>query len=419
MDVKGCGHLNRQEGKNEAPQQDRIDYGILLTIMLLGLIGMGAIYMATKNDGSQAAAVKAVVMQVVWYVIGGIGVIFIMRFDAEQLWRIAPILYGLGIFLLVAVLIFYDRGTAASTGAKSWFKLGPITFQPSEVMKPAYILMLSRVVTLHNSQFTHNFHNDWVLIGKMGLWTLPVAVLLIAQHDLGTTLVFLAIFSGVVLVSGVTWRIIAPIGGGAIAIGGSALYLAVTDWGQKLLEHFGFQAYQFARIQSWLNPSGATDGNSYQIWQAMKAIGSGRMTGTGFGNLNVVVPVQESDMIFSVIGETFGFIGAGILILLYFLLIYQMIRVTFDTKNEFYAYISTGVIMMILFHVLENVGMNIGVLPLTGIPLPFVSQGGSFLLANLFSVGMVLSMRYHHQSYMFSQTEEFSGSGQGSDLVER
>jgi rod shape determining protein RodA len=412
--------VNRQEAKaSEQPKQDRVDYGILLTIMLLALIGMGAIYMAVNNDSTQGAAIKAVIMQVVWYCVGGVGVLFIMRFDAEQLWRIAPFLYGLGIFLLVAVLFLYDRQTAIKTGAKSWFSFGPITFQPSEVMKPAYILMLSRVVTLHNSKVPHSFSNDWLLIGKMGLWTLPVAVLLIAQHDFGTMLVFLAIFAGVVLVSGITWRIIAPIGGGAIAIGGTALFLAIQPWGQKLLEHVGFQAYQFARIQSWLNPSGATSGNSYQIWQAMKAIGSGRMTGTGFGNLNVVVPVQESDMIFSVIGETFGFIGAGILILLYFLLIYQMIRVTFDTKNEFYAYISTGVIMMILFHVLENVGMNIGVLPLTGIPLPFVSQGGSFLLANLLSVGMVLSMRYHHQSYMFSQTEAFSGSGQGSDLVEK
>ena len=410
--------MNRQQAKNEAPKQDRVDYGILLTIMLLGLIGMGAIYMAVANDSTQGAAIKAVVMQVVWYAVGGVGVLLIMRFDAEQLWRIAPILFGIGIFLLVAVLIFYNRQIAFKTGAKSWFKVGPITFQPSEVMKPAYILMLSRVVTLHNSKMPHNFANDWLLIGKMLLWTLPVAALLIAQHDLGTTLVFLAIFAGVVLVSGVTWRIIAPIGGGAIFIGGSALYLATQSWGQHLLEHVGFEAYQFARIQSWLNPSGATSGDSYQIWQAMKAIGSGQMTGTGFGNLNVVVPVQESDMIFSVIGETFGFIGAGVLILLYFLLIYQMIRVTFDTKNEFYAYISTGVIMMILFHVLENVGMNIGLLPLTGIPLPFVSQGGSFLLANMFSVGMVLSMRYHHQSYMFSQTEEFKGSGQGSELVD-
>ena len=219
---------------------------------------------------------------------------------------------------------------------------------------------------------------------------------------------FLAIFAGIILVSGVTWKIIAPIGGGALFIGGSALFMATQTWGRVLLRHVGFQAYQFARIDSWLNPSGATSGDSYQIWQAMKAIGSGQLTGSGLGNLKVTVPVQESDMIFSVIGETMGFLGAAALILLYFLLIYQMVRVTFDTKNEFYAYISTGVIMMIMFHVLENIGMNIGLLPLTGIPLPFVSQGGSFLLANLLSVGMVLSMRYHHQSYMFSRDDEFS-----------
>ncbi|KLD57394.1 hypothetical protein WP50_34180 [Lactiplantibacillus plantarum] len=98
----------------------------------------------------------------------------------------------------------------------------------------------------------------------------------------------------------------------------------------------------------------------------------------------MTVPVRESDMIFSVIGENFGFIGCAVVILLYFLLIYQMILVMFHTKNEFYAYISTGVIMMILFHVFENIGMSIGLLPMTGIPLPFISQGGSALIANIF-----------------------------------
>ncbi len=107
----------------------------------------------------------------------------------------------------------------------------------------------------------------------------------------------------------------------------------------------------------------------------MKAIGSGQLLGKGFNVSNVYVPVRQSDMIFSVIGENFGFIGCCLLIFIYLLLIFQMIQVTFDTKNEFYAYISTGVIMMILFHVFENIGMNIGLLPLTGIPLPFVSQG--------------------------------------------
>lgn len=391
------------ENRNE----NRIDYGIILSVMLLALIGMAAIYMAVVHDSSASSSpTRAMIMQAVWYVIGGIGIFFVMQFDAEQLWRVAPILYGLGIFLLIAVLFLYSRSVAASTGAKSWFSLGPITFQPSEVMKPAYILMLGRVVTQHNTQYSHSTANDWRLIGTMFLWTLPVLILMLLQHDFGTMLVFLAIFAGVVLVSGTTWKIIGPITGGAVVIGGGAIVMVTQTWGRHILEEVGFQAYQFSRIDSWMNPSGATSGDSYQLWQSMKAIGSGQLTGKGFNNLKVTVPVRESDMIFSTIGEAFGFIGCAVVILLYMLLIYQMIRVTFDTKNEFYAYICTGVIMMILFHVFENIGMNIGLLPLTGIPLPFISQGGSFLLADMLCVGMVLSMRFHHQSYMFSGDSE-------------
>ncbi|WP_125581401.1 FtsW/RodA/SpoVE family cell cycle protein [Lacticaseibacillus suibinensis] len=388
--------------------EDRIDYGIILSVMLLALIGMAAIYMAVSHDTSSTSTTRALIMQAVWYVIGGIGIFFVMQFDAEQLWRVAPILYGLGIFLLILVLVAYDRAVFDHTGAKSWLGFGSFTFQPSEVMKPAYILMLGRVVTNHNTKYQHSTANDWRLIGEMLLWTLPVLVLLKLQNDFGTMLVFLAIFAGVVLVSGITWKIIAPIGIGAGAIGSTAIVLVVQPWGRRILEHLGFAAYQFKRIDSWLDPSGATSTSSYQLWQSMKAIGSGQMYGRGFNNLKVTVPVRESDMAFSTIGEAFGFIGCAAVILLYFLLIYQMIRVTFDTQNEFYAYISTGVIMMFVFHIFENIGMNIGLLPLTGIPLPFISQGGSFLLADMLSVGMILSMRYHHQSYMFSQEgEEF------------
>ena len=376
---------------------DRIDYGIILSVMLLALVGLVSIYLATAHDTSTLQnPVRATVMQAAWYVIGGIGIFFVMRFDAEQLWRIAPYLYGIGIFLMIAVLIFYDRNTEASTGAKSWFALGPISFQPSEVMKPAY------------AAFSHTIQHDWQLIGRMVLWTLPIAVLMKFQNDFGTTLVFLAIFAGVTLVAGINWRILVPIALVAGIIGTVGILLVTQTWGRSILGSIGFKTYQFARIDSWLNPSGSTTGDSYQLWQSMKAIGSGQLTGKGPMHIAVPVPVRESDMIFSVIGEAFGFVGAAVLILLYFMLIYQMIRVTFDTKNEFYAYISTGVIMMILFHVFENIGMNIGLLPLTGIPLPFISQGGSFLLANMLSVGMVLSMRYHHTSYMFSRdTEDF------------
>ena len=218
---------------------------------------------------------------------------------------------------------------------------------------------------------------------------------------------FIAIVAGVALVSGITWRIIVPAAVALAGVGGGALALVATSTGRTILSHLGFASYQFSRIDTWLNPASNTSDQGYQLWQSMKAIGSGGVFGTGFDVSRVYVPVRESDMIFSVIGENFGFIGSLILILLYFMLIYQMIRVTFDTKNVFYAYISTGVIMMILFHTFENIGMSIGLLPLTGIPLPFVSQGGSALIGNMIGIGLIMSMRYHNKSYMFSRNENF------------
>lgn len=388
--------------------ESRIDWGIIFCVLLLALIGLASIYVAGTHDRQQVSVVRQVVTQLAWYVIGTILVIVIMQFDSEQLWKIAPIAYWVGIFLMYAILVFYSRSYYASTGAKSWFAVGPFTFQPSEIMKPAYILMMGRVITTHNSEYAvHTVKNDWQLIGTMVLWLLPVLISLKLQNDFGTALVFCAIFAGMILVSGVTWKIIAPVAAGAVVIGGSVLAMVTSTVGRRILEHIGFQAYQFDRVDTWLNPAKDTTNQGYQLWQSIKAVGSGGIMGTGFNNSHVYVPVRESDMIFSVIGENFGFLGSILLILLYLLLIYLMIRVTFDTKNEFYAYVSTGVIMMILFHVFENIGMNIGLLPLTGIPLPFISAGGSSLIGNLIGIGMIMSMRYHHHSYMFSSNQEF------------
>lgn len=397
--------LKKQFLSMKADDDARIDWGIIFCVLVLAVIGMVSIYVAVKHDTSTASITRVMLSQVIWYTLGAIIVIFLMQFDAEQLWKVAPVAYGIGIFLLIMVLIFYSRSYAALTGAKSWFALGPFTFQPSEIMKPAFILMIGRVITQHNSEYyEHTMRTDWLLLGKMIAWLIPVAVLLKLQNDFGTMLVFFAIFGGMVIVSGLTWRIIAPVIAVATVLGSTAIFLVVYN--RAILEKIGFKAYQFSRIDSWLDPSASTNGTSYQLWQSMKAIGSGQLLGKGFNVSKVYVPVRESDMIFSVIGENFGFIGSCLLIFVYLLLIFQMIQVTFDTKNEFYAYISTGVIMMILFHVFENIGMSIGLLPLTGIPLPFVSQGGSALLGNMMGIGFIMSMRYHYKSYMFSNQDE-------------
>jgi rod shape determining protein RodA len=262
-------------------------------------------------------------------------------------------------------------------------------------MKIAYILMLALIITKHNvSNKIHTLKTDALLIVKMILVTIPVFGLVLAQKDFGTMLVFLAIFSGMFLMSGISWLILVPTLILAVVLGGTLIFFVTTDSGRELLTRIGFKNYQFARIDSWLDPFHDPQGKSFQLAHALMAIGSGGIFGTGYNVSNVYVPVRESDMIFTVIGENFGFIGGAFVILVYFVLIYRMIRLCFDMNNEFYAYIASGIVMMMLFHVFENIGANIGLLPLTGIPLPFISQGGSSILGNMIGIGLILSMRY-------------------------
>lgn len=374
-----------------------LDWGIVLCVIGLAIIGLMSIYVAAANDaGNATSIVRQVATQSVWYLLGILVVYCCLQLDARQLWKIAPYAYGLGITLMFLVVVFYSRAYYINTGAKSWFALGPFTFQPSEVAKPAFILMMGRVITTHNNQYpTHTAKTDWQLIGKLALWLAPIVVSLKLQNDFGTALVFCAIFAGLILVSGITWRIIVPAVSLVAAISSLTLWMVTSNFGRSLLSKIGFQSYQFDRVDTWLHPELDTTNQGYQLWQSIKAVGSGGTFGTGFNHSNVYVPVRESDMIFTVVGENFGFLGSALLVLLYSLLIYLMIRVIFETRNEFYAYLSTGFVMMILFHVFENIGMNIGLLPLTGIPLPFVSAGGSSLLGNLIGIGIILSMKYH------------------------
>ena len=373
----------------------RIDYGVILPVFILCLIGLLALYVALTQDPRNPNVFRGLAMQAVWYVVGALAVVIIIHFDAKLLWRLTPFLYVIGLAVMLALLKYYDTALFASTGSKNWFKFGTLTFQPSELMKIAYILMMAMIITKHNvANKLRSLKTDTMLIGKMFLVTIPVLVLVLAQKDFGTMLVFLAIFAGMFLMSGISWLILVPTIILAIIVGGTLIFFVTTDTGREILSHIGFKNYQFARIDSWLEPFHDPKGISFQLAHALMAIGSGGMFGTGYNVSNVYVPVRESDMIFTVIGENFGFIGGAFVILIYFILIYRMIRLCFDMNNEFYAYIASGIVMMMLFHVFENIGANIGLLPLTGIPLPFISQGGSSILGNMIGIGLILSMRY-------------------------
>lgn len=375
----------------------RVDYSVILPTFFLLLIGLVAVYIATANDYPDSVS-SIMTQQVIWMALGGLIAVVVMLFSTEFLWKITPFLYVLGLGLMILPLIFYSPVLVASTGAKNWVTIGSVTlFQPSEFMKISYILMLAKTtVWFQERRLTMSLREDFKLLGLFALITAPVMLLLGLQKDLGTALVFTAILAGIVLLAGISWWIILPIIGLVILLFGIFMLIFLLPQGKEFLFNLGVDTYQINRISAWLHPFDFSETIAYQQTQGMISIGSGGLLGKGFSVLDLSVPVRESDMIFTVIAEDFGFVGGAVVLGLYLLLIYRMIRVTIESNNRFYTFISTGFIMMILFHIFENIGATVGILPLTGIPLPFISQGGSSLISNLIGVGLILSMSYQN-----------------------
>ena len=377
----------------------RVDYSLILPVICLLIFGIMAIYIAVSHD-YPASAWAIVGQQIAWIALGSVISFVVMFFNTKFLWKITPLLYVFGLGLMVLPLVFYSPSLVASTGAKNWVTIGGTTlFQPSEFMKISYILILSRSVVQFSQRHKEKVRTlgmDWLLILELFLYTIPVLLLLTLQSDLGTALVFLAIFSGIVLLSGVSWKIILPIFLTGVVCFVAFMLIFTSEGGRAFLHNLGMPTYQINRILAWLHPFEYAQTTTYQQAQGQIAIGSGGIWGQGFNVSNLLVPVRESDMIFTVIAEDFGFVGSSILIALYLLLIYRMLRITIKSNNQFYTYISTGFIMMLIFHIFENIGAVTGLLPLTGIPLPFISQGGSSIISNLIGVGLLLSMSYQN-----------------------
>jgi len=375
----------------------RVDYSLILPVFCLLVIGVVSIYIAVSHDYPHNVW-SILGQQLAWIALGIVISFVVMFFNTKFLWQSTPYLYALGLILMVLPLVFYNPSLVAVTGAKNWVSIGGVTlFQPSEFMKISYILMLAYVIvtfTTKQKEKQRTIGLDFLLIMWMTLFTIPVLVLLALQSDLGTALVFIAIFAGLVLLSGVSWKIIVPIFVAVSSAIAGFLAIFITKDGRAFLHNLGMPTYQINRILAWLNPFDYAQTTTYQQAQGQIAIGSGGLFGQGFNVSNLLIPVRESDMIFTVIAEDFGFIGSVAVVALYLLLIYRMLKITLKSNNQFYTYISTGFIMMLLFHIFENIGAVTGLLPLTGIPLPFISQGGSAIISNLIGVGLLLSMSY-------------------------
>ncbi|ANU26433.1 FtsW/RodA/SpoVE family cell cycle protein [Planococcus versutus] len=385
---------------------DRIDWPLAFILFLFFIVSLVAISSA-QTSGQYLT--NFVPRQALFYIISIMMIAVLMYFDPEQYKKMAYYLYGFGILLLLLLMVSPDgvgQIAAPVNGAKAWFHTPFVNIQPAEFMKTFYILALAKLISSHHEQYLlKSIKSDFYLLGKIALYlAIPLGFILL-QPDLGTALVFIAITLAVVVVSGITWKIIAPSFGGVAVIGAILLWMTINA--QDFLSNtFGLKPYMFERIYTWLDPYSYAASGGYNLIAAMNAIGSGEVFGKGYQGRQVYVPENHTDFIFTVISEDFGFIGASAVIILFFMLIYHLTKITLQFKDMFSTYVCAGIIAMITFHVFQNIGMTIQLLPITGIPLPFISYGGSSLIGNMFALGIVFSMKFHHKNYMFDKNKK-------------
>ena len=393
--------------ENKRKFSNRFDWTLAIILGLFFVISLLAI--ASAQTTGQYGATNFVLKQMQWYVIGAVIISIVMFFEPDQYKKMAWYMYAAGLVLLI-LLIFMPDGQGQIgervNGAKSWYHTQIGNIQPSEFMKTFYILALARLISKHHEFYSlKSIKSDFILLGKIAATLIVPLGLIMKQPDLGSSLVFLAITAALVIVAGISWKIILPTFAGGVALGGTLLWMALymQDF---LMEKFGLLPYQFARIYSWLDPYSYSSSDGYHLITSLNAIGSGEIFGKGFRERVVYVAENHTDFIFTVIGEEWGFIGASVVICIYFLLIYHLTKTTLLLKDPFSTYVCAGIIAMITFHVFENIGMTIQLLPITGIPLPFISYGGSSLMGNALAIGLVFSMRFHYRTYMFTTHDE-------------
>ncbi|MDK9866812.1 MULTISPECIES: FtsW/RodA/SpoVE family cell cycle protein [Staphylococcus] len=371
----------------------RVDWTLVGFLVLLAIISVTIINSAM--GGGQYSA-NFSIRQILYYVFGGFIAFLIMLISPKKLMKYTYLLYFLLCAALFILIIIPETPfTPIINGAKSWYKLGPISVQPSEFMKIVLILALAKLISKHN-QFTFNksLETDFKLLLKIfGISVIPMGLILL-QNDLGTTLVICAIIVGVIIVSGITWKIIAPLFI-AVFVLASSIILSIIFKPSLIENSLGIKTYQLGRISSWLDPYTYSSGDGYHLTESLKAIGSGQLFGKGFNQGEVYIPENHTDFIFSVIGEEFGFIGSVVLILVFLGFMFHLVRLATKIELPFSKLFIIGYTALILFHVLQNIGMTIQLLPITGIPLPFISYGGSSLWSLMCGIGVLLSISYH------------------------
>ena len=366
------------------------DWPLLIIVLLISLFGVVCIFSATSSQVTETPAnimemletqsITYPRLQLMWIGAGLIAMSAVIFFPYELYGQYANAIYAANIALLLITLLLAEAGRGGMVAFINWGN--DRGFQPSEVGKIAIIIAFAKAFSVRVKPIM-KFHD----VIPLGIYMGIPLVLIIAQPDVGTALVYLAVFCVMVFVSGTNYKLILGVLGGMVL-------LIIPVW--YFMNNSASDNFRFTRILIWLDPESYPD-EARQVINAQIAIGSGGVFGKGivspgsFASLGYISD-DHTDFIFAIVCESFGLVGGCALVLGYALLIARLIILAIRTKDPYGSYLIVGVTAMLMFHIVENIGMVIGLLPVTGIPLPFVSYGGSNMLTNMMGIGLVLNV---------------------------
>ena len=357
----------------------KFDY--ILLIIILALMSIGVVGLMSATQGNMADVYK----QLTWVVFSIVGMVIIATIDYEMLGS-----YSFRIYLSIMILLIAVLFTRPINGARSWFDFGPFSIQPGELAKIFLIITLAKHIDKIVSKDEKGINKPKNLILVFLHAGLPI-VLIMIQPDFGTAVVIIAITLAMIFLGNISYKYVIPV----VLVGIVSIFLLRYLILIHNMDLF-FNHYQAERIRVFFDPQIDPRGSGYNVLQAQMAIGSGQLNGMGLfkGTQTQLgsIPAKTTDFIFAVIGEELGFVFGAIVVLLFVLLLIKCVSIAKMSKDFHGSLIAVGVTTMIGIHVLVNIGMNIGLVPVTGIPLPFISYGGSSFLTNMMGIGLVMSV---------------------------
>ncbi|WP_336762491.1 FtsW/RodA/SpoVE family cell cycle protein [Paenibacillus sp. USHLN196] len=385
----------------------KIDYSIVFILVILMVISILSIYSTTFGRPKLEGLPKSAV---IFYILGFVVFFGMAMINYKFIIKNYLYIYGVGMLLLIFVMFFGKE----YYGAKGWLSIFGVSLQPAELFKLCLIVFLSAFLARKKNRPLY-FGRDVIPIS---LCVLPPLLLVLLQNDLGNALSYVIILVGLLWIGNIkfTHALIGFMIAVAAFIGGTQAYIHYHDEIVKFLNDIG-RSHWADRFDPWLVPELTSRDVLWQTYNAKLAIGSGGITGKGYMEGTTIqsnrVPLAYADSIFVQIGEEFGFIGASVLLLLYFILIHRLVLIALECKDRAGPYLIVGIIAMLLYQIFVNIGPFIGLMPLTGITLPFISSGGTSIMINMISMGIVMSIKVHTE-----ENEDILGSAEQPSITD-